>query len=60
MTSLAVLSRVIGGGIVGIPYSIYHTGIPLGILLNIIVALSSQYSCVLLLSAQKNVPIPTN
>jgi amino acid permease len=55
-----VLSTIIGGGIVGIPYSMYHTGIPMGLLLNIVAALSCQYSCVLLLGAQQNVPIQTN
>jgi len=57
MGSLAVLSTIVGGGIVGIPFSLYHTGIPFGIFINVIVAVSTYYSCVLFLAAKDNVPI---
>jgi amino acid permease len=57
MGSLAVLSTIVGGGIVGIPFSLYHTGIPLGIFINVIVAVSTYFSCVLFLGAKDNVPI---
>ena len=57
MGSLAVLSTVIGGGIVGIPYSMYQTGIPLGILTNILVCASIQYSCLLYFEAKNLLPV---
>jgi sodium-coupled neutral amino acid transporter 11 len=55
--SLALLSTIIGGGIVGIPYAMYHTGIPFGILLNLFVMLSCWYSCKLYLAAKNLVPV---
>lgn len=60
MGSLAVLSTCVGGGIVGIPWSMYQTGIPLGLLINAVVACAVQYSCLLYLEAKNNVPIPLN
>ena len=41
---LAVLSAIIGGGIVGIPYSMYHTGIPAGVFLNLFLGFVSCYA----------------
>jgi amino acid permease len=60
MGSLAVLSTVIGAGIVGVPFSMYQTGIPLGIVINIAIALGMQYSCLLYFEAKNLVPVPIN
>ena len=50
--TLAILSTIIGGGIVGLPYSFFHAGIPMGIILNIVFSLMTFYSCVLLIEAK--------
>lgn len=50
--SLAILSTIIGGGVVGLPYSFYQTGIPLGVACNIVFALLTFYSCVLFMKAR--------
>ena len=60
MASLAILSTIVGGGIVGIPFSIYQTGIPLGILMNILIAGSVYYSCVLYLAGKDLMPVVVN
>lgn len=39
--SLAVLSTIVGGGIVGIPLSFYSLGLPLGTLTSLLIAVSS-------------------
>ena len=39
-----MLSAIIGGGIVGIPYAMMQTGIPLGIVLNAAIALFGNYT----------------
>ena len=49
---MAFVSTIIGGGMVGLPYSFYHAGIPMGIILNFIFALLTIYSCLLLLEAK--------
>lgn len=49
---LALLSAIVGGGVVGIPYAMFHTGIPLGIFLNIGVALSGWYTGTLYLKVK--------
>ena len=43
------MSAIVGGGIVGIPYAMFHTGIPLGLFLNIAVALAGWYTGMLYL-----------
>ena len=50
--SLAILSTIVGGGVVGLPYSFYQTGIPVGILMNILFALMTLYSCLLYIKAK--------
>lgn len=49
---MAILSTIVGGGIVGLPYSFYQTGIPVGILMNILFALMTLYSCILYIKAK--------
>ena len=58
--SLALLSTIIGGGIVGLPYAMYHCGIPIGALLNVLVAVSCYYSCMLYLEARAQIPVAVN
>jgi len=53
---LAILSTIIGGGIVGVPYSFLNFGIPLAIGLNILVVIMTYYSGVLYLKAKDLVP----
>jgi len=53
---LAILSTIIGGGIVGVPYSFYNFGIPIAILLNFLVVIMTYYSGLLYLKAKDLVP----
>ena len=53
---LALLSAIVGGGIVGIPYAMFHTGIPLGVGLNIFVALAGLYTGTLYLKVKELSP----
>jgi hypothetical protein len=53
---LAILSTIIGGGIVSIPYSFVSFGIPLGITANIVGVVLTIYSCDLYLAAKDIVP----
>ena len=39
--SLAILSTIVGGGIVGIPLSFYSLGLPVGTLTSMLIAVSS-------------------
>jgi amino acid permease len=54
--ALAILSTIIGGGIVSIPYSFVSFGIPFGILANLIACLVVMVSCDLYLAAKDIVP----
>eukprot|EP00347_Sterkiella_histriomuscorum_P010970 403374242 len=51
--AMAFLSTIIGGGVVGLPFSFYHSGIPFGIILNIVFALQTIYSCHLIIQAKE-------
>ena len=53
---LALLSAIVGGGIVGIPYAMYHTGIPLGVILTISIALAGWYTGLLYLRVKELSP----
>lgn len=55
--ALAIVSTIVGGGIVGVPYSLLHAGIPFGIFLHFIVAASCSYSCLLYIRAKDLIPI---
>ena len=49
LASLTITGTIIGGGIVALPKSLLYTGIPLGIVLNVVFALASVYAVYLLL-----------
>jgi amino acid permease len=49
---LAFISTIVGGGVVGIPYAFYYLGIPIAIVLNILIAFFTVYSCYLYLLAK--------
>ena len=51
--TLALIATNIGGGIVGIPYAVYHFGIPLGAALIIMISLVSFASVMLLLKSKE-------
>jgi len=53
---LAILSTIIGGGIVSIPYSFVSVGIPLGILLNIFAVIITMFSIDLYLAGKDLIP----
>ena len=49
---LTMLSSIVGGGIVGIPFAMIHTGIPLGLGINIAVAAAGCYTGTLYLTCK--------
>ena len=49
---MSFISVIIGGGVVGLPYSFYHTGIPLGIFFNVVFGGMTIVSTILLLKAK--------
>ena len=53
---LAILSTIIGGGIVGVPYSYLIFGIPIAIVLNVLVVCSTIYSGKLYLNVKDTIP----
>lgn len=53
---LAILSTIIGGGIVSIPYSFVSFGIPLAIVANILAVILTIFSCDLYMAAKDIVP----
>ena len=55
--SLALLSAIVGGGIVGVPFSLLHCGIPVGFVLNIIFSFLSYFSSFLYLKSKDMVPV---
>lgn len=55
--SLALLSVIIGGGIVGIPYAMYQSGITYGLILNIIAPILAFTSGYLFMTCKLMAPV---
>ena len=53
-----MISTIIGGGIVGIPFSLLHAGIPFGMFLNMVIAISASLSCKLYVGAKDLMTVP--
>ena len=53
---LAMISTCIGGGIVGLPYAMYHFGIPVALVMNCITATITCYSAYLYLKTKDLIP----
>lgn len=56
--SSALLSTIIGGGIVGVPYGMLISGIPMGIAINLVCAILCYTSVYLYMEAKKIAGVP--
>jgi hypothetical protein len=53
---LAILSTCVGGGIVGLPFSMFHFGMPLALFLHFVVMYMTNKSCMLYLKTKDLIP----
>lgn len=53
-----MLSTIIGGGIVGIPYAMYLSGIPIGLVINVMCFCMSYLSTYLFMETKKKSDVP--
>jgi amino acid permease len=58
--SSALLSTIIGGGIVGVPYAMYISGIPIGLILNVVCWVLCYASVYLYMEAKKMTEVPVS
>lgn len=54
--ALAIISTILGGGIVGLPYAIYMLGLPLGFVLNLVVDYISYESGMMYMALRSLMP----